>query len=237
MVNNKYGNLLLYLHSIEEWPSENAFLIDVLSIGSIKFINKCNFELSGDMILSIPPLLPQVHENIVKLLGLIDNVYSLEDFINKAKKPSEIMDSVAKNNPQINEDKWWLGDTYIHGLKGILNDFCHSNFEGSMMLFTDRFQIDESIRFNVTMMKLLISLVEVPLVAILNAYYKQKISLPDPKQVLSDIEAIGTLRYLPDKFPEKIIEFIKSSPIINGYYRNAINKAKKHIKEFKQITK
>ena len=127
MVNNKYDNLLLYLHSIEEWPSENAFLIDVLSIGSIKFINKCNFELSGDMILSIPPLLRQVQENIVKLLGLIDNVYSLEDFINKAKKPSEIMDSVAKNNPQINEDKWWLGDTYIHGLKGILNDFCHSN--------------------------------------------------------------------------------------------------------------
>ena len=66
--------ILKQIESKESWINDNEFLIDVIFSASFKLLNKCHKEMEGDNLIAIiPPLLRQVQENIVVILGLLAN--------------------------------------------------------------------------------------------------------------------------------------------------------------------
>ena len=105
--------------------------------------------------------------------------------------------------------------------------FTHTNFEGIMTLFTERFQVFESIEFNKIMMKFFVTLLEGPFIAIVNSIYKLDIELPPKYDLNKELKRINSLKYITRHFPEPIKEFINNSEVLNGYYKNIINSIKK----------
>ncbi|MFA5474251.1 MAG: hypothetical protein WC225_01815 [Acholeplasmataceae bacterium] len=229
---SKYSELLNLIQE-NKWTDEDDFLIDALSVGSIKLIQKCHLELKNKSIIPIPPLLRQIQENIIVLLGLISKTYTVEEFIKKGNQPKKIMNNIKSSSELINIEEFQKVSDFLLGVKEVLNKFSHSNFEGTMILFTDNYQVDETRQFNHSMMLILIKLIEASLIAILNINYKALIEMPNPNIVINELKKIKSLKYATRKLPRDIQDFINNSTYIKGYYNNVFNNLQKFLKDIK----
>ena len=234
-----FDDIIKHLNKTETWDSEESFLLDALMISCTKIFQKCYIDMNENSIVSVSPLLRQIQENIIVMVGVYEGVYTMNDFIEKIHKPKDIMDAVKKKNEESKIDRLNFFNDYFFGIKQILNKFSHTNFDGVMMLYTERFQVYESIEFNKIMLKFLISLLEIPFIAIVNSYYKLHIEIPKLMNIKKALKEIGTLKYITRHFPESIRDFINNSDTLQGYYQNIIDNIKKLSSEIRnhQLTK
>ncbi|CDR30523.1 Uncharacterised protein [Acholeplasma oculi] len=223
----KFDAIIEHLNKTETWINEESFLLDALMISCTKLFQKCYKDIKENSIVTISPLLRQIQENIIVMAGVSDGVYTMKDFIEKNHNPQNIMDAVKKKNAEVEIGKINLFNDYFFGIKQMLNKFSHTNFEGVMTLFTERFQVYESIEFNKIMIKFLISLLEIPFIVIVSSYYKLDIKIPKLINLKQELKEIGTLKYITRHFPESIKEFINNSDTLQGYYKNMIDNMKK----------
>lgn len=232
-MSKKYNDIIAYIETLNIWGSEEDFLRDCLINGSIKLINKSYLELESKSILVIPPLLRQVHENIVIIIGLLTNQVTMNDFINENINASKIFNKLRDSN-QDNLKEFEQFNNYLKGLKDILNKYSHTNFDGLMHLFLEEYHTFEIERFNKVMMNFLIELVELIFIPLVNIIYKTQIKLPNINQYKKEFKNIGTLKYVPNKLPNEIKYFIEKSETISSFFKKNISQMTELIKEFEK---
>ncbi len=218
----KYEELLKTIELKESWEDENEFLIDILFTSSLKLLNKCYKELETDgLIVVVSPLLRQVQENLVVLLGLLTKSYSIEEFVEKEHRPKQIMEKIRTSEENIDEEEFNMLNKFLLGMKELLNKHSHTSFDGAMSLFTERFQSFESRQFNKLSLLIVLYLLEGPLIALFNKYYNESFDGPDPQIITREIKSIKTLKYATKNMPKYVKEFINESKYLNNYYLNA----------------
>lgn len=232
----KHQQIINLLESIENWENEEQFLIDALMLSNTKLFLKCYKDLEENSIVTIAPLLRNIQENMIVILGLTGNVFTLKEFIEKEVNPKKIMNSLIDSNLELDINKFELINKYFHEIKNALNKFSHSNFISAMTLFTDRFQVHESIFFNKIMITFYISLLEAPFIAMTNILYKTDIKMPENVNLNKELKEINSFKYVTRKFPESIKEFINKSEILQGYYSNIFSQLRKEYKEIKDYS-
>src|SRR5690606_14559172 len=97
--------------------------------------------LIENSIVTISPWLRQIQENIVVIIGVYEKVYTLEEFVTKEHNPKTIMNRIKTQKYQLKVEDYNQLNNYLMLLKEMLNKFSHTNFEGVMTLFTERFQV------------------------------------------------------------------------------------------------
>lgn len=233
---NKFNEVLKIIYSKDNWKNEDEFLTDILFSSSITIINKCYAELDkGETIVLIPPLLRQVQENIVVLLGLLSEKYTIQEFIKDGNKPKTIIKRIKESEKEEHHPMIDAFSNLLQDLKDELSNYTHTSFNGAMSLFTDRFHTPETKQFNKSSMLILIHFIEALIVAFLNLYYGLEVEPPNPKLIAIEFKKVKTLKYAMNNMPEPIMRFIKDSEHLITYYRNADIEFKKRIKEIQDI--
>ncbi len=228
----KHITIIKHLEKVENWETEEKFLVDALVLSCAKLFHKSYEELNENSLVTIAPWLRQIHENIVVIIGISEKVYTLEEFVKKGHRPRTIMDRIKKQKYATKEEEFDRFDNYLFGLKKMLNKFSHTNIEGVMTLFTERFQVHESIEFNKIMMKFFITFLEILFIVMVNDLYKLAINVPQPIDLGKELKTIGTLKYVTRHFPDSIKEFISNSETLNDYYTNIIKNLRSTNKDF-----
>lgn len=145
------------------------------------------------------------------------------------------MNLIKAKGLEIKESEFNFFNRYLKEIKERLNKYSHTNFEGVMTLFTERFQVHKAQQFNKLMMRLSITLIEVPFIVIVNYYYKLNLELPKTENFQKELKELGTLKYITKDFPESIKDFINQSEVIRDYYLNVVAGLKKVIKNFEEL--
>lgn len=223
----KYEKLIKDIELFEDWKTEELFLIDALVLSCAKLFLKAYRELIENSIVTISPSLRQIQENIVVIIGLSENVYTLDEYVNKEHNPKTIMNRIKEQKNKLELDDFNKLNDYLIFLKSSLNKYSHTNFEGIMTLFTERFQVPESITFNKVLMSFFMTFLEVPFIVIVNKLYNFNIELPQLVDLRKELNNIGTLKYATRLFPESIKNFIDNSEILKSYYLNTIKNLSK----------
>lgn len=222
----KYTKIVDFLEQIKTWENEEEFLIDALVLSNAKLFIKCFRDLGENSLVTIAPLLRQIQENIMAILGIADSEITMQEFIDKSYNTQKVMLRIQEKNKDIDEYKFKLTNDYFNNIKDVLNKFTHTNFEGIMTLFTERYQVHESIEFNKIMMKFFISLLERPYIAIVNSAYELGIEYPQIMNNKKELKKVNTLKYITRHFPEPTRDFINNSNVLNNYYKDIVNKLK-----------
>lgn len=232
----KFDKIKETIYSKENWIDENEFLKDILFSSSMTLISKCYKELEdGETIVSIPPLLRQVQENIVVILGLLTKNYTIEEFIENKKHSKKIFNRIKQNEKEDENKSIERLDKFLQDIKDILSDYSHTSFNGAMALFTDIYQTPVSRQFNKSSMLILIHFIEAPLIALINMYYDLKVDLPSSNVVRNEFMKIKTLKYVTNNMPKPIQEFIDDSVYLSEYYKKINKSFEKDIKALKEF--
>jgi hypothetical protein len=229
------NELIDYLSNIETWENDEAFLRDAIVLSSSKLLAKCHEEVDQNNIVIVAPLLRQVQENIIVISGLVEGVLTSKKFIKGQHNPSKIMKQIKAKGLEVKESEFDSFNEYLKGIKDMLNKYSHTNFEGVMTLFTERFQVYEVQQFNRIMMRFVISLIETPFLVMVNYIYKLNLDLPKAENYQKELKDLGTLKYITRLFPESIKEFINQSEALKGYYLNVVNYLKQTLQEYKEL--
>lgn len=97
----KFDIIIEHLNKTETWINEESFLLDVLMISCTKLFQKCYKDIKENSIVTISPLLRQIQENIIVMVGVSDGIYTMKDFIEKNHNPKDIMNAVKKKNAEV----------------------------------------------------------------------------------------------------------------------------------------
>jgi len=235
MVINMSNELIDFLCKIETWESNETFLRDAIVLSSAKLLAKCHEEVEANNIVIVAPLLRQVQENIVVISGLVEGVLTTEKFIKDKHNPADIMNRIKAKGLEVKESEFDFFNDYLKGIKEMLNKYSHTNFEGVMTLFTERFQVYEAQQFNKIMMRFVISLIETPFLVMVNYIYKLNLELPKAENFQKELKELGTLKYITRHFPDSIKEFINQSEVLKDYYLNVVTDLKKTLQEYKEL--
>jgi len=232
----KYKDALEVINKRQTWNDENEFLIDVLFSSSLKLLVKCYEEIeNGNTIIAVPPLLRQVQENIVVLLGMITKTYSIEEFIENNLKPKTIMNRIKQANEGEDLEGHTKLNTFLHELKKMLNKYSHTSYDGAMSMFTDNYHTFESRQFNRSSMLIIIYLIEAPFLALFNKYYDESLELPNPRVLQNEFKQIKTLKYATKNMPKSVKKFIEDSEYLSNYYKDMSNEFKNKIDEIREL--
>lgn len=232
---NSLMTLIEYIEKLETWDSDESFLIDATILASLKILKKCHEEIENNNSYLIAPLLRQVQENFIVVAGLSEGVLTAEKYVKEKHNPKNIMNAIKEKGLEIKESEFDWFNEYLIKIKEKLNDYSHTNFDGIMSLFTERFQVFEAQQFNKIMAGLMIQFIECPFIIMVNYIYSLNVELPKIKNYYKELKEFGTLKYATRNFPEPIKVFIKQSEFIQDYYTNAVNDLKKTLKEYKEI--
>ena len=229
------NELIDILCKIETWDSNETFLRDAIVLSSAKLLAKCHEEIDKNSIVGVAPLLRQVQENLIVVSGLVEGVLTTEQFIKEKHNPADIMNQIKAKGLEIKESEFDFFNDYLKGIKKMLNKYSHTNFEGVMTLFTERFQVYEAQQFNKIMMRFVISLIETPFLVMVNYIYKLNMELPKAENFQKELKELGTLKYTTRNFPDSVKEFINHSEVLKDYYLNFVGDLKKVLKEYKEL--
>ena len=229
------NELIDFLCKIETWDSNETFLRDAIVLSSAKLLAKCHEEIDKNSIVIIAPLLRQVQENIIVISGLVEGVLTTEQFIKAKHKPDHIMNQIKAKKLEIKKSEFDFFNDYLKKIKVMLNKYSHTNFEGVMTLFTERFQVYEAQQFNKIIMRFVISLIEIPFLVMVNYIYKLNLELPRAENFQKELKELGTLKYITRHFPDSIKEFINQSEVLKDYYLNVVTDLKKTLQEYKEL--
>lgn len=235
MVENMSNELIDFLSNIETWENDKVFLRDAIVLSGTKLLAKCHEEVEKNNIFIVAPLLRQVQENIVVISGLVEGVLTTEKFIKAKHNPADIMNRIKAKGLEIKESEFNFFNDYLKEIKEMLNKYSHTNFEGVMTLFTERFQVHEAQQFNKIMMRFVISLIETPFLVMVNYIYKLNLELPRAENFQKELKELGTLKYITRHFPDSIKEFINQSEVLKEYYLNVVSDLKKMLQEYKEL--
>ena len=224
-----------YLNEIHNWDSNESFLKDAIILASAKLLKKCHEEIDENNIVIVAPLLRQVQENLVVISGLVEGVLTTEQFINDKHRPKDIMNSIRAKGLEIKESDFDFFNNYLQGIKDMLNKYSHTNFEGVMTLFTERFQVQEAQQFNRIMMRFVMSLIEAPFLVMVNYIYKLNLDLPKAENFQKELKELGTLKYITRHFPEPIKDYINQSDVLRDYYFNVVTNLKKTLQDYREL--
>lgn len=229
------NELIDFLCKIETWDSNETFLRDAIVLSSAKLLAKCHEEIDKNSIVIIAPLLRQVQENIIVISGLVEGVLTTEQFIKAKHKPDHIMNQIKAKGLEIKNSEFDFFNDYLKKIKEILNKYSHTNFDGVMTLFSERFQVYEAQQFNKIMMRFVISLIETPFLVMVNYIYKLNLELPRAENLQKELKELGTLKYITRHFPDSVKEFINQSEVMTNYYLNIMGDLKKTLSEYKDL--
>lgn len=224
----KYEELIKTINLKNEWVSDEDFFKDVLVKSSIRLLEYCYADIDQSVIVRIFPILRQVQENYVVLLGLSTGGLTAKEFAEEKINPKKIFRHLFNKSIDEQAKTQWVDD-YIKGTKDILNKYSHTSLDGLMFLFMDEYQTFESMKFMKMVAKLLIALIELVFIPMINHLYKTKIAIPSLDFIKSDLKIVGSLRYTADKLPDGYKKFLASSPILSSYYKNIMS-------NFKELT-
>ena len=229
------NELIDFLCKIETWDSNEMFLRDAIVLSSAKLLAKCHEEIDKNSIVIVAPLLRQVQENLIVISGLVEGVLTTEQFIKDKHNPADIMNQIKSKGLEIKESEFEFFNDYLTKIKKLLNKYSHTNFEGVMTLFTERFQVYEAQQFNKIMMRFVISLIETPFLVMVNYIYKLNLELPKAENFHKELKELGTLKYTTHNFPDSVKKFINHSEVLKNYYLNFVGDLKKALKEYNEL--
>lgn len=232
----RYQALLNQINSTNGWPSDERFFIDVITKSTIKLIDLCHDDLDNYHFIGIFPLLRQIQENCVVLLGLGTNTLSSKEFVGGKTDPKRIFKRII-NDSNESQDKVELMSIYMKGIKDILNQYAHTNLDGLMFLFMEDHQTYETMKFNKLVVQFVIGLVEILFIPMVNHLYKVKLEFHSLNQIVHELKEIGSLRYVSDKLPQGYKEFFNNSEVLNGYFKNLKGQFKDLILSYESILK
>lgn len=101
----KYEIIIDYIEKIESWKSEEAFLINAIILSISKTFKTCLKELENDNIITALPLLRTIQEGIIALLGLLEETYTVKDYISKEFSPKAVMEQIKTKEEEINNNE------------------------------------------------------------------------------------------------------------------------------------
>lgn len=235
----KYEIIIDYIEKIESWKSEEAFLINAIILSISKTFKTCLKELENDNIITALPLLRTIQEGIIALLGLLEETYTVKDYIFKEFSPKAVMEQIKTKEEEINNNEDLINfemlNQYLFYIKKHLNDYSHTNFKTVMMHFNEQYQESNTKLFNRTSSELFIVLLELPFLSIINELFDLNIVLPNKNELKGKLKKIKTLKYSIEKFPSSVKSFIKSSPHIKEYYDKEFAELEKKLKKIKSI--
>lgn len=226
---NKYTELLDLINTKKRWGSDSDFFCDVISKSTIRIIELYYEDLETGNIIRILPLLRQVQENCVALLGFGTNTLTVKEFAESKLDPKRIIRRILASGKE-DEDKVIRLSEYMKGIKCALDKYAHTNLDGLMLLFIEDHQTYETMKFSKLVVQFVISMVEILFISMANHLYKTKMALPVLNQIGHELKGLGSLRYTADKLPEGHKEFFGNSEVLKDYFRKLIVQFKEQIK-------
>lgn len=220
-----YSKIVKHIELINTWESEEGFLLDALFINCAKIFQIIYDDLNNNRFIAIAPLLRQIQESLVGILGVYEKVYTMEEFIKNGVDPKTIMKRVKETGNYKNENQFNLLNDLLKSFKSMLNKYSHANFDGLMFMFTDRFKDDYSNQYNRTLFKSGMVLIETVYIIMVKINYKIDIKIPI-NNLDEEVKRLKSIKYIINKYPESIKEFIMNSPNINEYYNGMFKKIK-----------
>ena len=115
--------IIEYLNQIEDWKSNEDFLRDAVILSSANIIEKCKEDVEANYIITIPPLLRQVQENLIVIIGLVQGDLTLEKFLTEEHNPKDIMKAVRNKKTDENLNDFDQLNEFLLSLKEVLNKF------------------------------------------------------------------------------------------------------------------
>lgn len=217
-MNSKFNDILNILHNKLDWECEEEFLRDAIFSGSIQLINKCYGYLVEYSLLVIPPLLRQIQENIVILIGLKANFLDSKKIIKGEINARKIFEKIY-DLPDANKEDIGKVDFLLKKIKKLLNDeYSHSNVNGIMHYYFLEHHSDEVQQVNKLNMELLIAYLDIILTALINDVYELNIKLPDEKGFQKKFKELPSLKYADKNLPKEIKVFLRNSKNLSGYF-------------------
>ena len=230
----KYDILKNRIASTNQWNSESDFFCDVIAKSTIQLFDYCYEDLERGNFIRILPLLRQIQENCVALLGLGTDSLSAKEFVEGKIDPPTIINRIIANSNEDKEKVAMMSD-YMRSIKNVLNKYSHTNLDGLMLLFLDEHQTYDTRRYNKIALRFVISMVEILFIPEVNHLYKVKIELPSFEDIRRELKDIGNLRYTADSLPEGYKEFFNHSELLKDYFKNMISGLKTQFIESKDL--
>jgi len=222
-----------FLENIDDWETEEGFLITATMISSFKIINKCYEDIERDYIISIAPMLRQVQESIIVVFGLYYKVLTLKKYLSVKKvNYKKIMENIKLRTVGKEKEDFEKLDNLLQAFKKQLNDFSHNNFKGVMLLYGERHYSVDIKRLNRLMMKYFIKMFEAIFVVMTNHIFICSFNVPKGALTKSKLKEFSDLKYMTNRFPIKIREFFKNSDTLNDYYIKIYNDIKNNISNY-----
>lgn len=231
---NRYQELLKRINRKATWESDSEFFKDVIAKSTIRLLEYCYEDLQRGNIIRILPLLRQVQENCVVLLGLGTESLTVKEFVEGKIDPKRIIRRITAKS---NEDpkKIECMSEYMRGIKEILNHYAHTNLDGLMLLFMEDHQTYETMKFNKVVVRFVIQMVEILFIPMVNHIYKTKIDVPSFAAIRRELKEIGSLKYTADKLPDGYKEFFQRSESLKDYFSKLISSFKQQLAEVKEM--
>lgn len=228
MIKPDYKEALHNIKQRDNWENTEAFFIDAIIKGSISLIDDCYMDIKNNNILRIFPIIRQVHENCLIIFGLGTKVITATNFISGKIDYKNIISKAAKleDTTELAKEQSIIVDNYLKEIKKILNKYSHSNFDGVMQLYLEEYQVLEVLSFNKLMATITLQLVESVFIVLVNSFYSTNIGFPNIKRNVKELKSIKNLKYIKDRLPENIRNYIVNNDIINEHLQKMFDQIK-----------
>jgi hypothetical protein len=237
----KFKNFIDELNKKTHWKDEKEFVLDATFSSSAQILEKCYLFLENYDLLTIPPLLRQVQENIVIIFGLSTDTLDLIEFIenNDEKRidAKKVFKKISKL-PNVNKEEFDFFDTLLTEIKKILNTYTHTNIVNIMHYYLLEHHSYEAKEFNSFFVNMVISFLDIILTILINGNYKYNIKIPNKTNLSRGKKVLQSLKYADKCLPKEIRDFFKKSEILSKYFdekENKFNESLKFLKDFENI--
>lgn len=227
--------ILDFLQKDYTWHNDEDFIVSQLFEMSFRNLLVCEQYLKSNYKTLIFPLLRQVKESSIIILGIDAKVLTADDFIHKKHSIKVIIERIRKNT-KVNDNKnVEILNQYYNSLKKPLNDYAHINFETLMMHFTERLKDNLIDNYYEITINTFIYLLDYPLLVMFNHKYRTNLSLPALSKIEENINKLKSFRHILYKMELKELNFIKKSTNITNYLKSKKTISLELIKELKKL--
>lgn len=227
--------ILDFLQKNYTWQNDEDFIVSQLFEMSFKNLLVCEQYLKSNYKTLIFPLLRQVKESSIIILGIDEKVMTADDFIQKKYSQKDIIKRIRESSKVSDNKNVEILNQYYNSLKDPLNDYAHVNFETLMMHFTERLKDALMDNYFEITINTFIYLLQYPLVGMFNHKYKSSFNLPTLSKIEENIKKMKNFRHILYKIDLKEIDFIKKSTNITNYFKSKKSTSLELIKELKKL--
>lgn len=236
----KYFELISKIdNSYDETITDIDLIISLILKECIKLFYYIDAEIKQRSLLTINPLLRQIYEFVVIVVGLEEQLITLSEFVmplqgkNYVNLPEKIIKQIAKKSSSDLNSKLFLES--IRMIKMQLNNYTHGSFEKLMTGLIENHGSSSVIDFIIDANLVTYGFIENFFIGIVNTKYNMSYPEPEIKINLNKLNELSNRNEIA--IEEKLYERLLEIPEVNAYLIKIAEVSKEQLEKFKNLHK